>query len=335
MNPNIDNEIMDGIIWADIVVWQYAQPMYLVMKMQNVCRSHGYKKLFVADFDDDYLHIDPTNVNYREWGTENVDPFWVDGQKDFDIDTNKKRVDLMCQAISCCDMITVTTEELRKNYLHLNPNIVVLKNCINPSVMPIRKIDKNPDRVVIAWQGSDSHAGEMAQHMKVLEQIKEAYGDKVHFKFFGSALAKRFFDKVDGEFIPWVRPSLFYDVFSRHQIDIGLVIVNDTIFNRSKSSIKWLEYSYYNIPTIAKAIPPYSTTMTHSVNSVLFRDEDGLYNGLCELIDNPLLRAKLSGAARRHVLHHYKISDNAELWKKIYMNAYLQTFSTPHHSKDS
>lgn len=332
VGANEGDALTDGIIWADIIVFHYAAPNLVVTKMQAVCTKFHYPKLFVAEFDDDYLHIDPTNINYREWGIVEVPPHWVDGKDGFSIKDNQQHVKVLKEAIAACDLITVTSEVLKKSYEPYNKNITVLKNCINPEVMPKETVKHDRDKVVIAWQGGDSHAGELAQHMKVLEDIKATYGDKVQFKSFGSQLAKRFFDKVDAEFVPWIRPNLFYSIFAKHPIDIGMVIVNDTVFNRAKSNIKWLEYSYYNIPTIARNIPPYGDTIVHGSTGLLYNDGNGLYLGLCRLIEDPLYRAALAGQAQRHVLKNYTIQDHAYLWRDAYQKAYLQKFGS---SKDT
>lgn len=322
VNPLIENEFTEGIIWGDIVVFQYCEPGHLFIRMIETCEK--FKKVFIADFDDNYLNIDPVNISYREFGVEEYLPTWVDGKNGFNIDENKKRVSVIKDAIKEAHAVSVTTVTLGDIYRPLNKNIIVLKNCIQPQFMPLEPTLRNQDEVVIGWQGSDSHAADMAYYMKVLEQVKAQYGDKVKFKFFGSALARRFFDKVQGEFVPWCRPNVFFDMFSRHHIDIGLIVIRDTIFNRSKSNIKWLEYSYYGIPTVATKLPPYSNTINHNVNGLLWSNEEQLYHAICALIEDSLLRAKLSGEAKRHVLQHYDVNKNAYKWVEAYKHVFFR-----------
>jgi len=324
VNPDHTEEFGDGVEWADICVFQYANPVLKFVAMVEYAREIKCGKIFVVEFDDDYFHIDHTNPNYRQFGLSNIKDVWKDGKDGFIIKENKIRLDRMKDAVAAADLVTVTTKNLGDSYRKYNKNIAVLPNCIQPKKMPPSTSQQNRDEVVIGWQGSDSHAGDMASHMKVLEQVKEKYGDKVKFTFMGSSLAKRFFDKVNGEFVPWVRPQQFYRQFAKQHIDIGIVVINDTLFNRNKSNIKWLEYSYYMIPTIATKLPPYSNTMTHGVNGLLWANEDAFYLGLCALVDDSLLRASLAGKANRHVLEKYDINKQAYKWVDAYKQAFFR-----------
>ena len=336
---------LDKVIgWADVFIFQYSTPSDILTRFNDLCIKEKIPKLFVSEFDDDVTRCHESNKNYRYTGLEEfkIGDKWLwkdktlcDHRKEyedkteedkkeffFDLDMNRKRVLKTLRAVTYSDIVTTTTPELGDVFRDYNSNICVLPNYINPEVMPSGK-KKKRDYVLIGWQGGDSHHHDLKLIMPALKRIKKEYKDKVRFRFMGAGFAKMY-EELDAEFIPWVDPEDFYQVFSEDLLDIGLVPLIDpdkNKFNNSKSNIKWLEYSYYGIPSVVSGYKPYIQSITDEVNALLCYSSDDWYYSIKSLIDDPFLRMKLGANAKKEVTLKYTIQTHAHKWYDFYMSA--------------
>ncbi len=328
ITPNDLVQVSDMIVWADVIVFKLGSLAEYIIKIAEFIKKNKCPQLIVMEFDDDYFNIHPTNINaYRDFGVKEVkasnsDNGFIDGKNGFDLKRNKKRIEMLCKAIVAADIITVTTQELGDQYALFNKNIVVLPNLINPDAMPINEKGKD-DRVIIAYQGGDSHYSDLRFIMPTLMEIKAKYGDHIHFKFFGANFQK-LYEQVDGEFIPWVKPECFHNLFSRMKIDIGLIPLVSNVFNRGKSNIKWLEYSYYGIPSVAANVLPYKKSIKPMKTGYLYNDYAQLKIFLEDLIKDPIQRKMLGGMARNVVMEKWTIEGQGKRWYETYKNALLK-----------
>ena len=327
-SPTNETELKEFTPWADVIVFQHSQPQY-VIKLCEFIKQNKIPQLIVLEFDDDMFNIEPINIGaYRYWGTKEIKNskkyLWKDGEDGFCLKDNKERVSLMKQAVSLCDLVTVTTPELKEAYGAYNSNIVAIDNYINPEVMHYkpRKKKNNGEPVVIGWQGGDSHYADIASIMPALRAIKQEYKDRVHFKFMGCNFPS-LFRKVKGECLAWVRPSSFYRVYSELDIDIALVPLLNTPFNKKKSNIKWLEASFYGIPSLVSNVKPYKQHINSLRNGYLFSDNKQLLVLLKDLIDDEVQRKMIGGMAREEVLNKWCITnkDNYIKWYALYIGA--------------
>ena len=336
IDPNAMQEVADAQEWADIIVFQYATPAKYFVKLADIITKFQEPKLMVVDFDDNFFDVDPLNNSYKNLGIREVTDkgvvLWKEGEDGFNIKNNEEALKDIAIACSAADIITVTTQELAEVYNKFNKNVVILPNYIQPDVMPVvKEKKKNNDEIVIGWMGSDSHAKDLFDILPALKKIKKMYGKKVKFKFIGSFLARKIYEKVDGEFVPWIKPNLFYDMFSKQHFDIGLIACSDTLFNIAKSPIKWLEYSHYSICTIAPDMPPYSHHIKHGYTGYLYKGNDNLVILLNDLIKDNFQRVMLASNARRRVAEHYDIRKYVKDWITNYeysLNKKIESYKT-------
>jgi len=332
------------IDWADIFIFQYSAPSDILTKFNDLCIKEKIPKLFISEFDDDVTQTHPSNRYYRYGGLENIKInnkwLWKDKtlcdhsnehkdktkeeQKEFifDLDLNRKRVLKILRAVMYSDIITTTTKELANVFRTYNSNICVLPNYINPDVMPDGK-KKKRDYILIGWQGGDSHHHDLKLIMPALKRIKDEYKDKVKFRFTGAKFTKMY-KELDAEFIPWIEPDKFYDKFSEDILDIGLIPLLDpevNKFNISKSNIKWLEYSYYGIPSVVSGCKPYIQNIENNVTGVLCHSTNDWYDSIKTLIEDPFLRFNIGANAKKEVNLKYTIQTHAHKWYDFYMAA--------------
>jgi hypothetical protein len=183
--------------------------------------------------------------------------------------------------------------------------------------MPISEKKNQDNRTVICYQGGDSHYADIKMIMPVLNKIKKAYGNTVHFKFFGSDF-KKLYKELNAEFVPWDNDD-FYRTFSKHKIDLGIIPLNNIPFNTRKSNIKWLEYSYYKIPSVVANVYPYKPHIEQLRTGYLYSTPEQMFLLMRDLIDDPIQRLMIGGMAKQEVDNKWTIQTNAIRWYKTFM----------------
>ncbi len=97
--------------------------------------------------------------------------------------------------------------------------------------------------------------------------------------------------------------------------DIGIAPLVDTAFTRCKSHIKWMEYSMYQLPTVASRVYPYfmdltgRKTITDGETGFLCRTPEEWEAKLTKLIDSKELRLKIGKQAYEHVKKNWQYED--------------------------
>ena len=132
------------------------------------------------------------------------------------------------------------------------------------------------------------------------------------------------YKEIDGEHIPWTDPELFNKKFSEDLIDIGIVPIVDpdeNKFNKSKSNIKWLEYSHYGVPSVVSGFKPYVQHIDDGKTGLIAYDNQDWFDNLSKLIDDPLYRIKVGADAKKEVDLKFSIHNHAHKWYDLYMSA--------------
>ena len=335
----------DIINWANVFIFQFANPANILTKYNDLSIINKVPKLFISEFDDDITSTNPTNSHYRYVGMEEykVKDTWMwkdnelcdhlgeykdktDEEKEllkFNLDRNKGRIAKIYKAVMYSDLVTVTTPELASVFEGWNLNVNVLPNYINPNYMPQGK-KKPRDHVVIGWQGGSSHFNDLKMIMPALKRIKKKYKEKVKFKFMGAGFLGMY-KELDADFVEWIDSEKFYDVFSEDIFDIGLIpLIDPKIdkFNNSKSNIKWLEYSYYGIPSVVSEYKPYVQHITNNNTGLLCYNQNDWYENICKLVDDPFLRMNIGKNAKNEVNLKWTIEKHAYKWYDSYINAF-------------
>ena len=229
------------------------------------------------------------------------------------------------------DLVTTSTEFLAKEYRKINPNVVVLPNCVDPMDWdePLRNENKT---VRIGMVGSVSYEYDYL-HLKPLIKKLSKRAD-VEFVLFGLGDDKHrkenpkvtkafqeeynFWDSIKKEQIAWCPVSEYPQKLNEARLDIMLIPRRDNYFNRCKSNIKFLEASMCEIPVIAQSFDdsPYETITPDM--GVLIRDNNNWEKEINKLIDNKNLRRNLGRKAKEYTLNNYNIEDKAHLWADSY-----------------
>lgn len=228
----------------------------------------------------------------------------------------EKSIPYMRDFMPHADAVTVSTPELGKVLAPLNPNVHVLPNLINDRLWTGGQRSQD-GKVVILFGGTPTHSQDAAMLEEVLLELYRRHPDKVAFTFMGCA-TERMAALPGVRFIEF-QPS-YPDYARRLQqepIDIAVVPLEDTVFNRCKSNIKWLEYSMCGIPGVYAALPPYRE-VEQGRTGLLARSASDWLEALELLVREPEKRSALAQAAQQEVVNRFSLSRQVSGYAELY-----------------
>jgi glycosyltransferase involved in cell wall biosynthesis len=215
----------------------------------------------------------------------------------------------------------------------LNPNVVVLPNCVNEDDWdePLRN---EGDKVRVGIVGSTAYAHDFDRIKDVLTKLDA--DPRVQLVLMGlkkrdskNPLIAKTYDKEydfweslpNLEHMEWCPMEEYFDALNELRFDMMLIPRRENNFNRAKSNVKFLEASMLEIPVIAQSFEdgPYQE-ITDGLNGFLIKDDSEWLSKIDRLINDKDLRRTVGRKAREYVLTNYNIKDKFVLWKQTYEN---------------
>jgi len=248
--------------------------------------AQKFKKKLICDVDDDLFNIAGDNPAYEafkagSWGRTVIKAVLGD-----------------------VSHVTVTNSHL-KHSLEFNSKlkgISVLPNYIDLSLYKYRCKFKDRGYYKALYFGSSTHFSDLYSEPFVLaiDRIMKEYPN-FSLKTIGAFIPK-FRDKWgvryeqgfgDTDVLKWIK------MMPPHMDDADFMIVPlvNTTYNRSKSSIKFLESSSYKIPGAWQKIRQYNEVVENGVNGFLCSTEEEWYNSIVKLITDSKLRKSMGEEA--------------------------------------
>ena len=240
-------------------------------------------KRLVLDLDDDYFHIDPSNVHARQvWDVE--------------------MLGRLVHNMQLADVVTCCSEPLAAVLRNYAPEVRVI-----PNGLPAQYLGHPRDYVAdgrplyVGWAGTSSTFAELPETVRALNRISQ-YGRPggVMVRLVGIGPEQAMSVGLRGRQIGalgWVERLEHY-LHAVGEFDVWCAPYRDTVFNRAKFPTKWLESSILGIPLIASDIEPYRRVIRHGENGFLVRYEHEWGRYLKRLADDPGLRQRIGMAAR-------------------------------------
>lgn len=288
----------------DIVISKHIDNPAAAKAVQLACQKN--KIPLVYDMDDDMFAIRKDNPAYSSYGEGEM-----------------KRVYLATN-LSFADAFFVSTQPLKDSYskffkqmFNLDIPIYVLPNFNDVELFNFpSKTNKN--KIIIGYHGSISHDADLKMVLPTIDKLMSKYKN-LYMQLLGSVrrdsiqdLFKNIRNKDRFEVLAGT-PAFdkFPEKLMSMNWDIGIAPLIDDAFNRSKSHIKYMEYSMKKIPTIASDVYPY----THNASEAfLCKDLSDWYSTLDKLIKEPNTRKKTGQKAYESVLNNQQYKDHSNLW---------------------
>ena len=220
------------------------------------------------------------------------------------------------------DLLTVSTEQLRSLYSSLNPRIAVIPNCLDMTIWqgcPI-KHPRTSSPLKILFSGTPTHVSDFMVLLGAIQRILAEFPERVELYLWGSQIAAlqghpqvHYVEKFFPNYYDYAR------ILKSLNADIGVIPLEDNIFNRAKSCIKWLEYSACGIASICSDSDAYNTIVRHGKTGLLVKNEEAIwYKAIKELVLDDNLRFAIARNARLDVEQNHTISKNAHKWIDAY-----------------
>lgn len=164
--------------------------------------------------------------------------------------------------------------------------------------------------VTIGWSGSSSTNSYVNTVADVLAELGRKYENA---RFVHISDSKRGVDwealrPMRCEHIPWRLETLVADL---HRIDIGIMPLADTEWNRGKCGGKIVQYMAAGIPSVNSPVGINSEIIEEGVNGCLATDKDEWVDKLGRLIEDADLRKRMGEAARKTAEERFSNQANA------------------------
>lgn len=240
----------------------------------------------------------------------------------------------MRQAVAHADVLTVSTSPLAMVFGH-SIQTFVINNAVPASMLqlPSRALARGrrnaePDRV-IGWAGyAGTHGGDLEVTSGALADIIGSDlldGGRVAFRQIGppDGVAEALGLPKDAvRATGWLSPTSLYRA-ALGELDIGIVPLADTRFNRAKSALKVLEFAAAGVPTVASKTPEHTALQDSGAPVWLVGDRRrhwvGALRNLLLLSDADLAGTALS--AREFVRRNHTTYHRAPQWAHAWRTA--------------
>lgn len=114
------------------------------------------------------------------------------------------------------------------------------------------------------------------------------------------------------------------EVDSVHHLNVGIMPLPDTPFERGKSGYKLIQYMACGLPVVASPVGVNCEIVEHGVNGFLARTDEEWITALTALRKSPDLRIRMGAAGRRKVEEHYCVQVTAPYLHRLLDEAAAQ-----------
>jgi len=278
-------------------------------------KKRGAKVIY--DLDDDLFTVNPDNPSRGEV-----------------VKKLQQTEDLLKNA----DVVTTTTDVLKKRFKKYNKNVVVCPNAIDFEKFPGRpNIGKE---LRIGYTGAASHWGDLLMILDVIAELQKKYdfrfvlqgmcgrpllAEVYNYRMllsqnlepdknlcFTEALAM--YDKIKElkyYHEPFYPPAMYPGVLGQIDLDIGLCVLKDNKFNHAKSCIKFYEYAATGTVTVASDVLPYNKEVGYYAKNTI----KDWYKKIEKLIIDKDFREKLLEKQQAFVHKNNDIKKVVEKWE--------------------
>jgi len=320
---NIESEIKK----SDIFMFGRAASGQIVTQIDKM---HAMGKKVVFDLDDNIFDVSPFSQHYNRLGVMPMNmesdagesmTMWTDGEKGFDIKSNRQFQMHFIRVLKNVDRVICTTSPLEKLYKRFNNNVTVVPNSIDVGVWKTDKLNVTDKPFRILWTGAANHYPDAVDMMPVFEEIQKKHKD-VRFAFVGTdwRIIKNNLDYSRIDVYPWVSYETYPYLLKSINADIGIASIQKNDFDDCRSAIKWYEYSCLNIPTIATNHGPYKREMKNNETGLLVNDDKEWIKALSYLIENDHMRSALACQAYHEVRLNHNLDYTVDRWVEAFSN---------------
>lgn len=325
----IGNEFKEEFLqWADVVVFGRTYPNeYNPVKWMQEFKKRG--KRVVYDMDDDFWEV----------AKDNPSKLVSNALKD-QYEGMIKEADVI---ITPSNVLAKKFKKYFKKKIIICPNGVDIIQItqgggLNPCAYLERPHQEKP--LTIGYMGAASHWKDLQLIGEVISDLSKKHDFEFHIyglvgapleaemyyyqktlsnnfmpeknDYYRSALG--FYQQLAGvkmKHIPFMPPELHPTVLSRADFDIGIAPLEDTVFNRGKSCVKYYEYASVGTVCLASDVLPYSEEVPYLAKNT----KKDWYNKLEKLITDVEFRNKMLAKQQEWVKKNRSLEAIGLIWE--------------------
>jgi glycosyltransferase involved in cell wall biosynthesis len=306
--------------WADVFIIQRGILSERNSSFLDKCFASGKTMIFEAD---DWLPGMPaSHRQFYEFDPYGLLRFWRDKMHLF-------------------AAVTASTEPLAVRLRELNQNVHLIPNALSATrYAGLKREPKGPDApITIGFAGTSTHADDMKVIGQALLNIQQKYAHLVQFVFWGcslSGLEGAANVKVVGKSVTYIE---YLQELNRLEIDIGIAPLEDTVFNESKSDLKWLEYTAIGAACVLSDVPAYREAKELGLAEVVGNDTASWDAALSRLVEDAERRHQLHTASRDYLLRYATLESQAYRWvellREVLPTPFLDTLASYHPERQA
>lgn len=166
-NPNIKLVFPTAVAWSQFIGAD-------ILFLQRPCAPDHFNALVLAkdmgikvwcDIDDDNLSVGKDNPMYATYA-------------------QLPMKDALIKLARHCDVLTTTTEFMKRKYGIYNKNCLIIPNALDDKLLHLRQIPPGPRQKRVMWRGTSSHLRNLLTVGKQILSLSRKYEDW-KFTFFG------------------------------------------------------------------------------------------------------------------------------------------------------
>ena len=292
---------------ADLIVFQ--RPLDNSMPAAIIqARKQGIATAVEMDDDLDATHVKNTSYKYFHQ-SESTGIKWFKN------------------AVRASDYIIASTPALLHKYAP-EGNGMVIRNCVPESIFDITpRYERSGAMDIVGWSGTiATHPTDLVVTKGAIGQVlaeRMKQGRPVGMSVVGDPLGVdmhlRLPRGIEVQSPGWLGLDEYYEGLAS-SMDVGIVPLEDSLFNRAKSYLKGMEMAALGIPFVASSVYEYQVFESYGVGRVASSPGEWRRN-LGRLMDNPDRAVSLAKDYRDKIREEYTYEHNADLWLQAWDSA--------------
>ncbi|GMT48511.1 MAG: hypothetical protein IEMM0008_0050 [bacterium] len=290
----LSRETIDDFISAHIIVFQRAfDPT--TRKLFDLALQSG--KVLLYDIDDDLLSLPENSL----------------------ISLTHKDKERIIYFLSQSTYLMTSTQRLKEKYKSYNRRVRVIENTIDVHKWQ-RPSDKTMGKTRILLVSIDYFKLTVFKEpfIDLLEDLLEL--DHIELYIIGTVPSTDLLTHENVHSLGFIFP---YEAYLRTvqdlRVDIALVPLEETDFHAYKSVIKFVEYSALGIAGVFSDVSPYNSDLIQDKINALIVDNtrEAWEKAIHLLIEDSIIRKKLTDHAYQTVCQHYDIKYATQKWQAL------------------
>jgi len=210
-----------------------------------------------------------------------------------------------------CDTVIAGNRFLADEVRPLNPNVVVIPTCVDPTAYPLAEHTRPPGEARLVWVGSSSTLQGLERNREMLEAVGRAVpGVRL------AVVCDRFpmFESLPVDAVRWDWATEAAEIAAS---DIGIGWVPDDPWSRGKCGLKLLQYMAAGLAVVANPVGVQADMITPGETGILATAADEWVAAVRALANDPALRRRLGRAGRERVEREYSVLVGGQMWTEV------------------